>query len=97
MERPVVVPRIGGFEETVLDGITGLLYRPGDFSFLSECLGLLLSSAEKRSQMGIAAETGLKDILPLTECAGNRRLILRPYQKNEENDFHIFMSPSSIF
>ncbi len=60
MERPVVVPRIGGFEETVLDGITGLLYRPGDSSCLSECLGLLLSSAEKRSQMGIAGRNRVK-------------------------------------
>lgn len=60
MERPVVVPRIGGFEETVLDGITGLLYRPGDASCLSKCLGLLLSSSEKRRQMGIEGRNRVK-------------------------------------
>lgn len=52
MEKPVIVPRTGGFEETVSGGTTGLLYMPGDVKGLSESMGLLLSSPEKRSLMG---------------------------------------------
>lgn len=52
MEKAVIVPRTGGFEETVADGVSGLLYRPGCAGSLSACLENLLSSSERRFMMG---------------------------------------------
>ena len=52
---PVVASRVGAIPETVIDGETGLFFEPGDFSGLAKQLERLLSDAELRSKMGVAA------------------------------------------
>jgi sugar transferase (PEP-CTERM/EpsH1 system associated) len=52
---PVVATSVGGNDELIEDGITGLLLPPGDPEALAEGLGLLLASTEKRAHMGQAA------------------------------------------
>jgi glycosyltransferase involved in cell wall biosynthesis len=53
MSKPVVVPMSGGFEESVVNGVTGLFYRPEDIASLSESLKILLMSEQERVRMGL--------------------------------------------
>lgn len=52
---PVVAPRVGGLPEVVRDGVTGLLYRPGDDSAAVSELVRLLTDANLRAGMAAAA------------------------------------------
>lgn len=52
MERPVIVPAVGGSSEAVLHGRTGLLIPPGDPSVLAEALDRLLSVPSYAQQLG---------------------------------------------
>jgi glycosyltransferase involved in cell wall biosynthesis len=58
--RPVVATRVGGVEDVVEDGVTGLLVRPGDTHALAERLALLAADPERRRSMG---ETGRAQML----------------------------------
>lgn len=49
---PVVSCRSGGVGEAVVDGVTGLLARPGDVMGIAERLTVLLESPSIREQMG---------------------------------------------
>jgi glycosyltransferase involved in cell wall biosynthesis len=53
--RPVVATRVGGFPETVADGITGLLVPPADAAALAAALLRLLSDDRVCRRMGAAA------------------------------------------
>jgi glycosyltransferase involved in cell wall biosynthesis len=55
MAKPVVGSRIGGVEEVIEDGVTGLLVNPGDAPDLAEKLIQLIRDPEQRKQMGEAA------------------------------------------
>jgi glycosyltransferase involved in cell wall biosynthesis len=52
---PVVATRVGGVPEMVEDGVTGLLYEPGDGAALTRHLRRLLVDASLRSVFGDAA------------------------------------------
>jgi glycosyltransferase involved in cell wall biosynthesis len=52
--RPVVASRIGGLPYTVSDGLTGLLFEPGNPWDLAEKIARLLDDAALRRQMGLA-------------------------------------------
>lgn len=52
---PVVVTDVGGAAETVVPGVTGCTYPPGDTEALSRVLGELLGDDERRARMGDAA------------------------------------------
>jgi len=80
MGKPVIVPRIGGFEETVSDGVTGLLYRAGDAFSLSECMSQMLSSFEIRNKMGMEGRKRVKRYFTLD----------RMCKKTEEAYFEAF-------
>jgi glycosyltransferase involved in cell wall biosynthesis len=58
--RPVVATRVGGVEDVVEDGVTGLLVRPGDTHAVAERLALLAADPERRRTMG---ETGRAHVL----------------------------------
>ncbi len=53
--KPVVGSRMGGIPELVEDGKTGLLFDAGNVNELTFVLDRLMSSAELRKQMGMAA------------------------------------------
>lgn len=55
MAKPVIGSRIGGVEEVIKDGVTGLLVNPGDAQDLAEKLIQLIRDPEQRKQMGEAA------------------------------------------
>jgi glycosyltransferase involved in cell wall biosynthesis len=50
--RPVVAARGGGLSAIIDDGVTGLLFEPGDAQALTESLGRLLDSSDLRAKMG---------------------------------------------
>lgn len=52
---PVVASRIGGLGELVLDGVTGLLFEPGDADELSDRIRALVNDNDLRSKLGDAA------------------------------------------
>ena len=52
--KPVVASRIGGLPYTVTDGVTGLLFEPGNPFDLAEKIARLLDDPALRRQMGLA-------------------------------------------
>ncbi len=52
--KPVVASRIGGLPYTVTDGLTGLLFQPGNPFDLAEKIGRLLDDPALRREMGLA-------------------------------------------
>jgi glycosyltransferase involved in cell wall biosynthesis len=51
---PVVASRVGGVPELVVDGVTGILVRPGDEHELGQALGRLIADAGLRRRLGAA-------------------------------------------
>jgi glycosyltransferase involved in cell wall biosynthesis len=52
---PVIASRIGALAELVQDGVTGLLFSPGDSQSLAEKMNWALANPEAMSRMGLAA------------------------------------------
>jgi len=52
---PVLASRVGGLPEVVVDGETGFLFDPDDEQGMAEAGVKLLSDAERREEMGLAA------------------------------------------
>jgi sugar transferase (PEP-CTERM/EpsH1 system associated) len=63
---PVVATRVGGAEELVVDGETGLLVEPGLPRKMAEALQLLLTNESKRRTMGAAARGRVETEFALT-------------------------------
>jgi glycosyltransferase involved in cell wall biosynthesis len=55
MGVPVIASDIGGFRETIVDGLTGLLVPPGDSRRLADAIGSALALSEEDRE-GLAAE-----------------------------------------
>ena len=55
MGLPVVASRVGGLPEVVEDGVTGVLFPPGDEVALAAALVDLIADRERRLKMGAAA------------------------------------------
>lgn len=53
MRLPVVATRIRGCREAVIDGVTGILVRPGDIDGLAAAFGKLIDNPDLSSRMGI--------------------------------------------
>jgi glycosyltransferase involved in cell wall biosynthesis len=81
--KPVVASAVGGMNETVIDGETGLLVAPGDVGELTAALSRLIESEQLRITMGAAgrrryeAEYSLEAMTRRGE-AFYRRLLGRP-------------------
>jgi glycosyltransferase involved in cell wall biosynthesis len=54
---PVIAPRVGGVAELVDDGVSGLLFDPGDIDALAAHLNTLLNDAAMRERFGRAGRT----------------------------------------
>ena len=52
--KPVIASRIGGLPYTVSDGLTGLLFEPGNAFDLAEKIGRLLDEPQLRDTLGLA-------------------------------------------
>jgi glycosyltransferase involved in cell wall biosynthesis len=50
--RPVIASAVGGLADVVVDGVTGILVRPGDVSELRRAMQRLLGDAGLRARMG---------------------------------------------
>lgn len=53
--RPVVGSRIGGIQDQIVDGVSGLLVDPTDQAALSAAIGTLLADRERAAALGAAA------------------------------------------
>lgn len=58
---PVVAPRAGGPIDVVADGVSGLLYEPGDRAQLTAYVDRLVSDQLYRRRMGLAARRSVRD------------------------------------
>jgi glycosyltransferase involved in cell wall biosynthesis len=58
--RPVIASRVGGLQFSVVDGITGLLFEPGNAEELAEKIALLLDDPALRRTMGAAGRERAK-------------------------------------
>ena len=58
---PVIASRIGGLPYTVTDGVTGLLFEPGDPGDLARKITQLLDDAELRRRIGLAGRKRFED------------------------------------
>jgi glycosyltransferase involved in cell wall biosynthesis len=62
MGRPVIASDVGGFRETIINGLTGLLVPPGDSQRLSVALGSALDlGAEDRDALAAEAMANIQD------------------------------------
>jgi len=53
--KPIVASRIGGLPEQVENGVTGLLFEPGNIKQLSDAITAMASDADSRRALGYAA------------------------------------------
>lgn len=61
---PVVAPRVGGLIEVVRDGVTGVLYSPGDVSAAVAAVRRVLGDPALRARMGQAARAHARAYRP---------------------------------
>ncbi len=71
---PVIASRIGGLPEVVEDGVTGLLFEPGNAAELAEKMALLWSNPDLCRRMGQAGRR--KAISEYSEDVYHRRLMI---------------------
>ncbi len=61
MGRPVIASDLGGFRETIIDGVTGLLFPPGDADSLASAIaGALALDAEERANLAAEAMANIE-------------------------------------
>jgi len=58
---PVVAPRAGGPLEIVEDGVTGLLYSPGDADSAAAAVRTLLDDPGRAAEMGAAGRARVRE------------------------------------
>ncbi|HHH42926.1 MAG TPA: glycosyltransferase family 1 protein [Gammaproteobacteria bacterium] len=61
MGIPVVASRVGGIPEVVADGVTGILFQPGDWRALVDILCSLMDDPERRLELGRNARMRVED------------------------------------
>ena len=78
MERPVVGFAVGGVPEIVMDGVTGLLARPGSVGSLAAQLREAMRDLDRLSAMGRAARAWvLREASIEATCAAYREVYAR--------------------
>ena len=66
---PVIVSRLGGLPESIVDGKTGLVFEPGDARALAECIARLADNPEERLRLGTAGRVRVeKDFTLEAQC-----------------------------
>ncbi|MBI5326788.1 MAG: glycosyltransferase [Deltaproteobacteria bacterium] len=65
--KPVIATDVGGTGEAVIDGINGYIIHPGNYNALAETILNLLSSPEKRKEMGTQGRQRVEHLFSLTD------------------------------
>jgi len=81
MARPIVSTRVGGMDQVVVSGETGLLVEAGDVLALAASINTLLQNREMAETFGQAAQDRVKSHFSMAECAAKynevyKRLVL---------------------
>ena len=58
---PLIVSKLQGLKETIIEGVTGFLIEPGDFSELAEKIESLVDNPVLRDEMALAARSRVVD------------------------------------
>ena len=69
--KPTIASRIGGLQDSVVDGETGFLVPPGDRGALVTAMRRLVDDAELRERMGAAAAPVGRRCIPRTRSSRN--------------------------
>ena len=75
--RPVVATRVGGVDELVVDGVTGVLVEP-EVATIHAALAGLLDAPEQRAAMGAAAQARARAEFDIETAA---RSLARHYEE----------------
>jgi glycosyltransferase involved in cell wall biosynthesis len=75
--RPVIAAAIGGLEDIVRDGETGLLVPPGEAEPLAEAMLALAAEPERAAAMGAAARTRAIVRFPEARCTDRTEEVYR--------------------
>jgi len=74
--KAIVARRIGGIEEQIVDGVSGVLVEPGDDAGFARTLQRLLSEPHLREELGIGARAqATGSSLTIAHLAGYLELI----------------------
>lgn len=84
--KPVIVPRCGGFLETIIDEKTGVFFNPGDHRDLARRTIELLNDGSLRTQMG---QYGLR--------VAKERFDVRMFVKKIEHEIYSVVSERKVF
>jgi type III pantothenate kinase len=68
-ERPVIASRVGGLQEAVLDGITGILVPPRDPSALAGAIAKLVAAPASAESMGRQGRARVRQAFSLENMA----------------------------
>jgi N-acetyl-alpha-D-glucosaminyl L-malate synthase BshA len=79
---PVVAPRVGGLPELVKDGVSGLLYEPGDIAAAATLAGRLLEDGAERRRIGAAGIQRAARYAPANVIGAYERLYARLGARN---------------
>jgi len=74
---PVVASRIGGLTDSVMDGVTGALFEPGDARALADLLATLLDAPERAAEMGRAGRARCERELSLAAHRASLAAVFR--------------------
>jgi glycosyltransferase involved in cell wall biosynthesis len=78
LARPVIASDMGGNPETVIDGETGFLHRPGDTEHLANCVGKAWQDPERLRRMG---RNGRELLLERFNPQQNVEKVLKAYSR----------------
>ena len=70
MGLPVVASRVGGLPEVINDGVTGILFEPGDDQGIATALCDLIADPQRRRELGAAAKARVQVNFSVTRMAG---------------------------
>jgi trehalose synthase len=77
-ERPVIGSRVGGIQDQIVHGESGVLVDPGDVGACATAIGNLLRDSERAARMGVAAHRRVCDhFLPQHHFAAEADLLER--------------------
>jgi trehalose synthase len=91
--RPVVASRVGGIQDQMVDGESGVLVEPRDLDSFGAAVRDLLSDQDRAQRMGVAAQARVRDqflgVRHLTEFEDLCERVLRDAEGQESGHMPI--------